>query len=371
MNTKQITLALLAAATAGALSSAYADDNSNVVIYGYVRAGVEMLNGNANSDWGFATANGAAAHNDKVATNNVSGRAEINFKGTENLGNGLASVWQVQNEFTPTGSGTVDDEHTYRAGYFASDDSFVGLKSASMGELRLGRGTGNFEDGKYENSVIVGPDQVQGWFGDAEGLNMVRYDLPTFGGVNSSLQYATEENKTRTYNGTQHVSVNASYDVGSWGISAAYCSTSNAMVTDGTQAAVQASGQTTAFAWASNQGATGTLGQAHLTAMVKPTDSVQLVVELQHNTLAGDSQNQGAVYAYYTLGATQLGLQGGVQTYGGDKPANLDSGKFVDAFLHYNFSKKTMGYIEVLDSKNGAAGEGSRVMSTIGLSTNF
>lgn len=364
MKTKHIALAVLAAASCGAFSAAYADDGSGVIVYGYVRAGVDAMNGNANAVWG------ESASNARSSTVNVAGRGEVNFRGTENLGNGLTAVFQVQNEFSPTNSTSYDDQHGTHSAAFASDDSFVGLKGG-FGQLRLGKGTGNFEDGKYENTVVVGPDQMLGWFGDALGNNMVRYDLPSFGAFNASVQYSTEENKTASYSGTQHLSVGASYDVGSWGVSGAFASTSNAMVTDGTQAAVSATNQTTAFGWATNQGATGTLNQAHLTAMVKPTDSLQLVVELQRNTLVGNSQNKAALYGYYTMGTLQLGLQGGVQSYAGHKSDGLKSEKFVDAFAHYNLSKQTMVYLEALQDRDGSNGSGSRSMTVLGMVKNF
>ncbi|WP_028536094.1 porin [Paludibacterium yongneupense] len=364
MKTKRIALAVLAAACCGAFPAAYADDGSSVIIYGYVRAGVDAMNGNANAVWG------ESASNARSSTVNVAGRGEVNFRGVENLGNGLAAVFQVQNEFSPTNATGYDDQHGTHSAGFASDDSYVGLKGG-FGQLRLGKGTGNFEDGKYENTVIVGPDQMLGWFGDALGNNMVRYDLPSFGAFNASIQYSTEENKSASYNGTQHVSLGASYDVGRWGVSGAFASTGNAMVTDGSQVAVSATNQTTAFGWATNQGATGTLNQAHLTAMYKPTDSLQLVVELQRNTLAGDAQNKGALYGYYTMGSVQFGLQGGVQSYSGHKPSGLSNEKFVDGFVHYSLSKQTMVYLEALQDKDGASGAGSRTFTVLGMVKNF
>jgi len=361
MKIKQITLAVLALTAVGACSAAYADDANSVTIYGYVRAGVVNFNGAGNSAWGYA-GNGAS-----TSSTNVAGRAEINFKGTENLGNGLSSVWQVSNRFSPTGNGKDDQDGSLTG--FATNDTFVGLKSSTLGTLVMGTNYGNFEDGKYDNSVVVGPDQIQGWFGDTEGHNMVRYDLPTFAGINSSIQYGTSENKSASFSGNQLVSLNVNYDNGFWGVSGSFCSTSNVAVGSGI------TGQTATFGWASNTGSVGTLGQAHLTAMIKPTDALQLAVEFQRDSLQSDSQTKSALYAYYTIGAAQVGVQGGYESFSGDKVAGLQSGKFYDAFLHYNMSKTTMAYIEVMDSKDGYVGSNTpntnRVMTDIGLNKSF
>lgn len=352
---------LLIIALAALPAVAMADDG--VTIYGYMRAGVESLNGNGNAQFGL-NANGVNAQKSSV---NVAGRAELNFQGVENLGNGLSSVWQLSNRFSPTGSNTKDDEDTLRAGNFASNDSFVGLKDNTFGELRLGTNTGNFEDGKYDNSIVAGPDQLMGWFGDDEGHNMVRYDLPTLGGINSSIQYATEENKTSSFDGNAHTSLNVSYENNFWGLSAAYCSNTNASV--GTVNGIA----TNAFSWANNQGATGTLKQSHLTGMIKPIESLQLAFEVQHDSMVGDSDTRSALYAYYTIGAFQLGMQGGVQTFSGNGSAALSNEKFVDAFAHYSLSKSTMVYLEALDDKNrnGDSNAGNSVMTILGVLKNF
>ncbi|WP_084637649.1 porin [Paludibacterium yongneupense] len=362
MKTKSITLAILAMASAGSGAAAFADDASGVTISGYIRAGVEQLNANGNAAWGL----NASGTNAKSSTTNVAGRANINFNGIEDLGNGLKAEFQVNNRFSPTGSGTVDDEHTLRSGTFASHDSFVGLKSSGWGEVRLGKGTTNIDDGRYENSVVLGPDNLLGWFGNAIDNNMVRYDLPVFfGALNSSIQYSTEENKTTNYNGTSHASFDVNYDVGNWGIDADYTTTSNAV----TGGSALVTGQTTAFSWASNAGTVGTLKQYHVTAQYKPISDLQFAIEFQRDSLAGNADNKTALYAYYTLGATQLGLQGGAQTFsGGGKPEKSE--KFVDAFVHYSLSKQTMLYLEALYDKDGVA-SGSRNATIVGLQKSF
>ena len=362
MKIKQITLAVLAISAVGASAAAFADDANTVTIYGYIREAYIHQNADSNSAWGYQ-------QQSKTASSNIAGRAEINFKGIENLGNGLSSIWQVSNRFSPTGNGKDDQDGSLTG--FATNDTFVGLKSNTLGTLVMGTNYGNMEDGKYDNTVVVGPDQIQGWYGDAIGHNMVRYDAPSFNGINTSLQISTDENKSTTFNGNQHADLNINYDNGVWGVSVADCTNSNAVVGNGL------AGQTSAFGWATNTGETGTMNQFHVTAMFKPMDQLQLATEIQRDSLAGNSQTKSSLYAYYTIGATQLGIQGGVETFGGsNKPAGLQNGKFVDGFVHYNMSKTTMGYLEVMDSKDGAYSNTStpdtnRVMVVVGLDKSF
>ncbi|WP_028535956.1 porin [Paludibacterium yongneupense] len=360
MKTKHITLAILAAASAGAFSAAYADDTSGVVISGFVRAGVESLNSNANYAWGNNST--TAANATRSSATGVWGRSQINFNGSENLGNGLSAVFQVNNRFSTTGNG-YDDQHGAKAGTFASDDTFVGVKSDSWGEIRLGKGTGNTEDGKYDNTYVVGPDQILGYFGGVTDNNMVRYDLPNFGALYSSVQYSTDENKTTTTSATQRVSVNVGYDVGQWGVSGAYGNKSNVV---------------SPFGW-SNRTGTASLTDLHFTASYKPIDALQLAVELQRESWNSQSQTKSALYAYYTINNVQLGLQGGVQTFSGDKIANLKNGKFVDAFVHYALSKQTTVYFEAVTDRDGSSAidnnntvvSGARNVFIVGLRKGF
>jgi predicted porin len=366
MKTRHITLAILSAASAGAFTTAHADDTSGVTLSGYIRAGYEGLNGNANQAWGSGANTSSSA---------VAGRSEINFSGKEDLGNGLSGIFQVSNRFSPTGSGKYDAGGG-SSGTFATNDSFVGLKSATWGAVRIGTNYSNFEDGKYDNTVALGPDNLEGLFGDTQAHNMVRYDLPSFGAFNASLQYATEENATASNKSTQHVSIDANYDVGNWGVSAAFSSSPN---TVGAVSSSTTSGVFTAFStWTTNASTSvGTLNQAHFTAQIKPLESLQFAVEYQRDTFAGNTDNKTALYAYLTQGALQYGLQGGYISYSGNTVAGLTNGKFIDAFVHYSLSKQTMVYLEALDDKGGALSvasgdyNSSRTVAIVGLSKSF
>ncbi|TDR73933.1 porin [Paludibacterium purpuratum] len=358
MQLKQITLAVLATVAVGASSVAMADDGG-VTIYGFMRAGVVNFNGNANNTWGYTTKS-------NTSTTNIAGRSEINFKGSENLGNGLHTVWQVSNRFATTGNNVDDQGGNFSGKGLATNDTFVGLQSETLGTLVMGTNYGIYEDGKYDHTFVVGPDQIQGWYGNTEGHNMVRYDLPAFGNLHAALQYGTSEDATTTSSAHHNATLNVSYDNGFWGLSGAYTSSN-----DLTNAGVGK------LAWGTNTTDSGTLGQAHLTATIRPTDALQFAVEWQQDKLNGNTTNSTALYAYYTVGAAEFGMQGGVQSYSGHKPGDLKSGKFYDAFVHYSFSKSTTAFVEVMDSKDGVlaynAGQstGNRVMTDIGLTKSF
>lgn len=341
MNKTLCASAIIAALCA---SFASADDTSGVTVSGYIRAGVLAYNSNANASWGF-NANPA-----EVSTFNVIGRGNINFNGTENLGDGLWAVWQVNNRFSPTGNGF--SEMGGQSSTWANDDTFVGLKGG-FGQVRLGKGTGNFQDGKFEYSVWAGPENRVGWFYGGTGNNMVRYDMPTMGGLNASLQWSTDENKTKDASANMHTSLSVDYTADNWGGQIGYATNND---------------QTNANA--RNPAETGRLGQFHITGNFKPIDPLELAFEYQHNSLADGSKTDAtALYGYYTIGKLQLGLEGGIRR---DNSPNFKLGneKYVSFLMHYAFSKRTMGYLEVLSDKY-ENGPGTRSGILVGLNKSF
>lgn len=113
----------------------------------------------------------------------------LGFKGSEDLGNGLKAIWQIE-------QGVSIDSRSGRNQQFASRDSFIGL-SSPFGTLRAGYLSNQF------NSDM---DTVDQWSGN--GINTlgysfgrysnrytaVRYDSPDFAGFNFNLLYSPEDN---------------------------------------------------------------------------------------------------------------------------------------------------------------------------------
>lgn len=129
----------------------------------------------------------------------------IGFKGNEDLGNGLKTIWQVESRLH------LDNGTSSTLG---SRQTFVGLDGGNLGTVRLG----------YVNNILNDNYAVDQWQYDGEingssirngnasganGLavftnsgdrlkNAIRYDSATFAGFSGSLVYGFGENKTNT-----------------------------------------------------------------------------------------------------------------------------------------------------------------------------
>lgn len=169
MNKKLIALAVAAAlAPAAALA-----DSGNVVIYGQANASYDNIS--TNSD-GQDTLN-------RISSNS----SRLGFKGTEDLGNGLSAVWQMESSIglDATAGSTLGGRNT-----------FVGLSSKTMGTALLGRhdtpyklATGSldvFADtmGDY-NSIIGAVNGVA--VRDLRLDNVAAYISPTFSGFHAAV----------------------------------------------------------------------------------------------------------------------------------------------------------------------------------------
>jgi len=113
MKKKLITLAVASTlVTAAAVSAPAFADTSNVNVYGVAHMSYDMTdNGNTNTN--------------KVSSN----QTRIGFKGSEDMGDGLSAVWQIEQMIALDNAG----------GTFATRNSFLGLSSGSMGTVLMGR----------------------------------------------------------------------------------------------------------------------------------------------------------------------------------------------------------------------------------------
>lgn len=118
----------------------------------------------------------------------------IGFKGSEDLGNGLKAIWQVEQGIKFDNGGSASGN----ANRFATRDSFIGL-SGDFGKIRVGRLS------NYQNSDM---EFVDPWMyaGGVNGLgiftrndgrydNAIRYDSPDFNGFNFAVVYGADENR--------------------------------------------------------------------------------------------------------------------------------------------------------------------------------
>lgn len=187
MNKKLIALAVAAAiAPAAALA-----DSGNVTIYGQASASYDNIS------------TGAAGQDTlhRISSNN----SRLGFKGTEDLGNGLSALWQVETTVALDG-GTA-------ATTLGSRNTFLGLSSKTMGTALFGRhdtpyklGTGSldvFVDTMGDYNSIIGRTEVTGLTFDSRLSQVAAYISPTWSGFHFAVATvaANEAGNGATANG--------------------------------------------------------------------------------------------------------------------------------------------------------------------------
>jgi len=182
MNKKLIALAI-AAALAPAAAMA---DSGNVVIYGQVNASYDNI---TTGTPGQDTLN-------RISSNN----SRIGFKGTEDLGNGLSAIWQMEQTVAMDGAtGAAAGAAQSTTGSFATRNTFVGLSSKTMGTALIGQhdtpyklatgGLDVFADtlGDYNNIIgTVNGVNVR----DLRLGNVAAYISPTVNGFHAAIATA-------------------------------------------------------------------------------------------------------------------------------------------------------------------------------------
>ena len=168
---------LIALAVAGVVSAPAFAATSNVDVYGKLHMSVSVFNDQE------------AGVEDMQVSSNAS---RIGFKGSEDLGGGLAAIWQIE-------SGINMDE---TGGTWGSRNTFVGLKSDAMGTLMLGnydtplkligRNIDLFGD------TLADSRNVTAGLSDTRGRNSVTYMSPSFSGLAFAAQYSNSSD-SRTF----------------------------------------------------------------------------------------------------------------------------------------------------------------------------
>ncbi|MBV8049456.1 MAG: porin [Paludibacterium sp.] len=163
----------------------------------------------------YGTMAGSLQH-DTVSNQASQNRVEddtsiIGFKGTEDLGNGLKTIWQIENRLHLDGTGGTNDT-------LASRQTWVGLDGGNLGQVRLGRinnfqnDQDNVDQWQYNSEFYYNsPAKTDGQMSGANGLgiftntgarlkNTVRYDSATFAVISGGLMYSFGENKPKGSN---------------------------------------------------------------------------------------------------------------------------------------------------------------------------
>jgi predicted porin len=248
MNKKLIALAIASAISAPAMAA-----TGNVDIYGLLSVGVDSVqNGDNTNDYGALGAN-VSTHNTNRVGRFSDYASRIGFKGSEDLGNGLSAVWQIEQQIAM-------DNNTGNGGAFGGANlrnTFLGLKSKDMGTVLGGRydtpykvATGRldpFADTLGDYNGLVGsatsattvfttatvPVFVSkkatavsaGNYFDQRPSNTVDYISPSWSGLSVAAAYAFgAETATATMvdKNANLYSVAAMYDAGPLFLSAAY-----------------------------------------------------------------------------------------------------------------------------------------------------
>ena len=176
---KKLIVAALVAAIALPLTAVA--DNANVTVYGIANLSLDM------------TKNGNTATTQGASTNKVSSSASrIGFKGTEDLGEGLSALWQIESRVDMDNAG----------GTFATRNTFAGLKGESWGQLILGRHDtpykvatrrlDMFGDSMGDNRALMGgaiKSKNSALQFDGRPNDVIMYTSPSMGGVTVLASY--------------------------------------------------------------------------------------------------------------------------------------------------------------------------------------
>lgn len=163
---------------------------SEVTLYGQVKNGIGLENIKVES---LGQTIKPEDNSTNVKIHDYASR--IGFKGSEDLGNGLKTIWQVEQFTQVTGP--------KNAGW-SNRETFVGLESDSVGTIKMGFLRNVFDSDMrdidpWEYDFAGGA----GYNGLAQMNRMatrmsgsVRYDTPNINGFRGMIQYATEANQS-------------------------------------------------------------------------------------------------------------------------------------------------------------------------------
>ena len=204
---------LIALAIASAFSAPVFADNANFTFYGVADVSYDSIN----TGDGTSAANGGTAvtgTSKRVVSSNVS---KFGFKGSEDLGDGLAAIWQIEQQIN------IDDA---AKNTFASRNTFAGMKGG-FGTVLLGihdtpyklstRKLDVFGDSIADNRALLGA--VTGTSAaaafDGRQSNVLAYISPSMGGVTAAIATVNlkEANTTSAQGDGSALSLGVMYDV--------------------------------------------------------------------------------------------------------------------------------------------------------------
>lgn len=180
---------LIALAIAGAfVAPAAFADSGNVTIYGVMSASFDLVDS--------GKANGQGQRTNQVNDNS----SRLGFKGSEDLGNGLSAVWQIESSINADGNNRLSGfQAAATGGTLNGRNTFVGLSGKSWGTAILGRhdtpyklatrSLDMFADGIADNRSVMGVSANGATTFDGRQSNVLAYISPTFNGFHGAIAY--------------------------------------------------------------------------------------------------------------------------------------------------------------------------------------
>ncbi len=344
---KKIALSSLSLALIGAAGVAHAQ--SSVTLYGIIDTSITYVNhaDGAKNQWSVSNSN----------SGDLSG-TRWGLKGQEDLGGGLAAIFQLENGFDP-GNGKLG-----QGSREFGRQAFVGLQSNQFGTVTLGRQYDPSVDlvqaitaDNYFGSVFATPGDVDNYDNSFRINNSIKYVSPTYAGFQVEAMYAFGGVAGQTGSG-QTWSVGAAYNNGPIGVAASY------LVVDNTSSLT--AGKRTGWGGTSdgpfdtfNTGAT-TVNAAYATA--KSINIARAAAQYTigaltfgasysnaqyksdgYSLFATEKYNTGNAFATYQL--TPALLLGLGYTYTAGSGDTKDHYNQVSAGADYNLSKRTDVYL--------------------------
>ena len=217
--------------------AAQAQAQSNVTIYGIVDAGIVSERG------------GAAGSVTKV-TSGIGSQSRLGFRGTEDLGNGLSAIFQLETG-VKIDDGSLDNSNSA----LFSRQAYVGLKSKEAGTLTIGRQYTML----YNAMSQVADPFGAGYAGSIKNLfpaagantrvsNAVVYATPVMSGFSAEALYALGEQAGSSEAGRQF-GLGLNFSQGALNARLVYNNRNNDTVAVGTTPAVNRdTGRNTMFA---------------------------------------------------------------------------------------------------------------------------
>lgn len=184
---KQNNLMVATLAAAMTLPVSALADTANVTVYGQANVSYDIV----------SNGNGPTAGTQGTSTNKVSSNtSRLGFKGTEDLGDGLSAIWQIEQQINiddTTGAGGT--------GTLGTRNTFAGIASDSMGKVVLGRHdtpykiatrkldvfADNLADSRALTGGVAGKSAAIAF--DGRQTNIVAYTSPVISGFTGAAAY--------------------------------------------------------------------------------------------------------------------------------------------------------------------------------------